>query len=199
MLWAVSLRQRAWVFCRPCTMCRWLDKARPRRLQRGLPVALRVKMNNTLLQSLRTAGVRPTAARIGVLQVIELAGSAGISADDVFRQMLERGTHVSTSTVYRIVQNLQSLGLLFCDRRDRHTLYRLRQSLLPPTTEVRLTCRQCGRSVLLPGEELRSELEVRAAEKGLRPFVADLVLQVDCLGYDGSGAAVDRLGCGVPP
>ena len=154
-------------------------------------------MNSTILQRLRTAGLRPTTARIGVLQVIEAAGSAGIGADDVFRQMLERGTHVSTSTVYRIVQNLQSLGLLLCDRRDRHTLYRLRQSLLPPTAEVRLTCRQCGRSVLLPGDELRSELEVRAAEKGLRPSVADLVLQVHCLGYGESGAAVDRVNCGV--
>ena len=57
-----------------------------------------------ILQRLRTAGLRPTAARIGVLQVIQAAGAAGIGADETFRQMLLRGTHVSTSTVYRIIR-----------------------------------------------------------------------------------------------
>lgn len=137
----------------------------------------------TMLQRLRTVGLRPTTARIGVLQVIQAAGSAGIRADEVFLQMLQRGTHVSASTVYRIVNELQTLGVLLHDRSDRrHTLFRLRPVAPPPTADVRIACRRCERSATLPGAQLRNELELRAAEKGLQPLTAGLVLQVDCLG-----------------
>lgn len=137
-----------------------------------------------ILQRLRAAGLRPTIARIGVLQVIQAAGAAGIGADETFRQMLLRGTHVSTSTVYRIIHELQALGVLLHDRGDRHSLYRLCPAVPPPSSEVRVACRRCDRSELLPGARLRSELELRAAERDLRPLAADLVLQVDCLGCD---------------
>ncbi|KQO16229.1 hypothetical protein ASF11_08460 [Acidovorax sp. Leaf76] len=141
----------------------------------------------TMLQRLRTAGLRPTTARIGVLQVIHSAGSAGIGADEAFHQMLLRGTHVSTSTVYRIIHELQTLGVLLHDRSDRrHTVYRLRPFAPPPSADVRMACRRCERSATLPGAQLRNELELRAAEVGLRPLVAGLVLQVDCLGCDGA-------------
>lgn len=143
-----------------------------------------------MLQRLRTAGLRPTTARIGVLQVIQTAGSAGIGADEAFHQMLLRGTHVSTSTVYRIIHELQTLGVLLHDRGDRrHTVYRLRPFVPAPSAEVRIACRRCDRSATLPGAQLRNELELRAAEKGLRPWVVDLVLQVDCLGCEGATAA----------
>lgn len=141
----------------------------------------------TMLQRLRTAGLRPTTARIGVLQVVQAAGSAGIGADDAFHQMLLRGTPVSTSTVHRIIHELQTLGVLLHDRRDRrHTVYRLRPFAPPPPADVRIACRRCERSATLPGAHLCNELELRAAEVGLRPLVADLVLQVDCLGCDGA-------------
>ncbi len=143
-----------------------------------------------VLQRLRTAGLRPTTARIGVLQVIQSAGSAGIAADDVFHQMLLRGTRVSTSTVYRIIQELQNLGVLLHDRSShRHAAYRLRPVASPLSTEVRVACRRCDRSAMVPGAQLRTELELCATERGLRPVTAGLVLQVDCLGCDGAAAA----------
>ncbi len=47
----------------------------------------------TVLQRLRAAGLRPTIARIGVLQVIEASGPERLSAEDVFRQMMLRRRH----------------------------------------------------------------------------------------------------------
>jgi Fe2+ or Zn2+ uptake regulation protein len=136
----------------------------------------------TLLQRLRDAGLRPTTARIGILQVIQAAGACGMAADDVFRQMLLRGTRVSVSTVYRAIHQLEFLGVLLHSRNDSmRTTYRLCPVQQQPAG-VRMACRGCARSVVLPGTQLRSELERRAAEQGMHPAMGELVFQVDCLG-----------------
>ena len=44
-----------------------------------------------VMERLRTSGIRPTIARIGVLQVIGAVAPGRICAEDVFRQMLLRG------------------------------------------------------------------------------------------------------------
>ncbi|MDZ7864972.1 Fur family transcriptional regulator [Acidovorax sp.] len=136
----------------------------------------------SLLQRLRDAGLRPTTARIGILQVIQAAGACGVAADEVFRQMLLRGTRVSVSTVYRAIQQLEFLGVLLQGRSEHslRTLYRLGPAA-QATEEVRMACRGCARSVALPGAQLRSEVERRAAEQGMHPAVGALVVQVDCL------------------
>ncbi|MFN3440442.1 MAG: Fur family transcriptional regulator [Acidovorax sp.] len=149
------------------------------------------------LQRLRAAGLRPTTARIGILQVIHAAGVRGIGADEVFRQMLLRGVHVSTSTVYRIIHELDSLGVLLHDRTDhRYTVYRLAPPALP-LHEVRVACRQCERFVVLPGAALRSELQSRAAHMGLSPLLEELVLQVQCLGRESGCESSAVSGCGT--
>lgn len=135
----------------------------------------------TLLQRLRDAGLRPTTARIGVLQVIQAAGACGVGADEVFRQMLLRGTRVSVSTVYRAIHQLEFLGVLLAGQGEGlRSTYRL-AAVDPAPPGVRMACRGCVRSVVLPGAQLRSELERRAAEQGMHPAVGELVVQVDCL------------------
>ena len=135
----------------------------------------------TLLQRLRDAGLRPTTARIGILQVIQAAGACGVGADEVFRQMLLRGTRVSVSTVYRAIHQLEFLGVLTTRQgAGMRTSYGL-APIDPAPAGVRMACRGCARSVVLPGTQLRSELERRAAEQGMHPAVGELVVQVDCL------------------
>lgn len=135
----------------------------------------------SLLQRLRDAGLRPTAARIGILQVIQAAGACGVAADEVFRQMLLRGTRVSVSTVYRAIHQLEFLGVLLHSRSDSmRATYRLCPLQQEPAG-VRMACRGCERSVLLPGAQLRSEVERRAAEQGMQPAMGELVFHVDCL------------------
>ena len=69
-------------------------------------------MSHSVLQHLRCAGQRPTVARIAILQVVQAAPAAGMAADEAYLRLLERGTRVSLSTVYRTFAQLQSAGLL---------------------------------------------------------------------------------------
>lgn len=69
-------------------------------------------VSHSVLQHLRRAGLRPTVARIAILQVVQAAPAPGIGADDAYLRLLERGTRASLSTVYRTFAQLQSVGLL---------------------------------------------------------------------------------------
>ncbi len=71
-----------------------------------------MSVSHSVLQHLRSAGLRPTMARIAILQVVQAAQAAGIGADDAYLRLLERGTRASLSTVYRTFAQLQSAGLL---------------------------------------------------------------------------------------
>lgn len=71
-----------------------------------------MRVPHSVLQHLRRAGQRPTVARIAILQVVQAAPAPGIGADDAYLRLLERGTRVSLSTVYRTFAQLQAAGLL---------------------------------------------------------------------------------------
>jgi len=66
----------------------------------------------SVLQHLRRAGLRPTVARIAILQVVQADPAPGIGADEAYLRLLQRGTRTSLSTVYRTLAQLQAAGLL---------------------------------------------------------------------------------------
>ena len=57
--------------------------------------------NVSVMQRLRASGLRPTVARIGVLQVLLSAAPHALSRDEIYRQLYLRGTPVSVGTVTR--------------------------------------------------------------------------------------------------
>ena len=65
-----------------------------------------------VLVRLRAAGMRPTVARIGVLQALDAEVPACICAEDLHRRMVLRGTRASIGTVYRVIHQLEANGLV---------------------------------------------------------------------------------------
>lgn len=61
---------------------------------------------------LRNARLRLSTARIGVMQVLQVAEPEPRGAEDVHRRMSERGTRTSLGTVYRATKDLAVHGLL---------------------------------------------------------------------------------------
>lgn len=63
-------------------------------------------------RELRKAGLKVTVPRLKILQLLEESGDRHMSAEDVYRKMLETGDDVSIATVYRVLTQFESAGLI---------------------------------------------------------------------------------------
>ncbi len=77
-------------------------------------------------QNLKQAGLKVTLPRLKVLQVLESAEPHHMSAEDVYRHLLETDDSVGLATVYRVLTQFQSAGIV--ERHnfdDGHAVYEL--------------------------------------------------------------------------
>ncbi len=65
-------------------------------------------------QELRKAGLKITLPRVKILQILESTekGSQHMSAEDVYRALLTAGEDVGLATVYRVLTQFESAGLV---------------------------------------------------------------------------------------
>jgi Fur family ferric uptake transcriptional regulator len=65
-------------------------------------------------QELRDAGLKVTLPRVKILQLMEQAdvSSRHFSAEDVYRALLEAGEDVGLATVYRVLTQFETAGLV---------------------------------------------------------------------------------------
>jgi Fur family ferric uptake transcriptional regulator len=64
---------------------------------------------------LRNAGLKVTLPRVKILQMLEASTDRHLSAEDVYKALLESGEDVGLATVYRVLTQFESAGLV-----DRH-------------------------------------------------------------------------------
>ncbi len=64
-------------------------------------------------KELRKAGLKVTLPRLKILEILESDQSAQhLSADDVYRELLAAGEDVGLATVYRVLTQFESAGLV---------------------------------------------------------------------------------------
>jgi len=61
---------------------------------------------------LRKAGLKATAARIRVLQLLEQSKSRHLSAEDIYKLLLDSGSEIGLATVYRVLSQFEDAGLV---------------------------------------------------------------------------------------
>tara|TARA_B100000902_G_scaffold62814_1_gene69712 strand:- start:1712 stop:2125 length:414 start_codon:yes stop_codon:yes gene_type:complete len=64
-------------------------------------------------KELRKAGLKVTLPRLKILEILESDdGARHLSADDVYRELLTAGEDVGLATVYRVLTQFESAGLV---------------------------------------------------------------------------------------
>jgi Fur family ferric uptake transcriptional regulator len=63
-------------------------------------------------QELRKAGLKITLPRLKILEILESASQRHLSAEDVYRDLLESGEEIGLATVYRVLTQFESAGLV---------------------------------------------------------------------------------------
>ncbi len=63
-------------------------------------------------QELRKAGLKVTLPRVKILQILENSEQRHLSAEDVYKALLEAGEDVGLATVYRVLTQFETAGLV---------------------------------------------------------------------------------------
>jgi Fur family transcriptional regulator, ferric uptake regulator len=64
-------------------------------------------------QQLKKAGLKITLPRLKVLQILEQSSIRHLSAEDIYRALVDMGEEVSLATVYRVLTQFEAAGLLY--------------------------------------------------------------------------------------
>ncbi|ABF12605.1 ferric iron uptake transcriptional regulator [Cupriavidus metallidurans] len=98
---------------------------------------------------LKRAGLRATSPRMHVLEVFRASERRHLSAEDVYRTMLELGIDAGLSTVYRVLNQLVQADILLRHSFESdHSVFELNEG----GHHDHLICLECGRV-----EEFRDE------------------------------------------
>ncbi len=93
-------------------------------------------------QQLKDAGLKITMPRLKVLQILEQSKAHHLSAENVYKALLDTGEDVGLATVYRVLAQFEAAGLI--DRHNfegGHSVYELSQG----DHHDHLVCVKCGR------------------------------------------------------
>ena len=63
-------------------------------------------------QDLRKAGLKVTHPRIRILELLETASPRHMSAEDIYRRLLEHSEDIGLATVYRVLTQFEAAGLV---------------------------------------------------------------------------------------
>lgn len=92
-------------------------------------------------QQLKAAGLKITLPRLKVLQLLEEANERHLSAEEVYKGLLDKGEEVSLATVYRVLTQFQTAGLVVRHNFEGgHSVFELCQG----EHHDHLVCVKCG-------------------------------------------------------
>ena len=93
-------------------------------------------------QDLKKAGLKATLPRIKILDILENSRQRHLSAEDVFKALLEGGEDVGLATVYRVLTQFEAAGLVRRHHFDEcHSVFELELG----EHHDHILCVKCGR------------------------------------------------------
>lgn len=96
-------------------------------------------MNNI---DLKKAGLKATLPRLKILELLENGDARHMSAEDVYKKLLELDEDVGLATVYRVLTQFESAGLVSRHHFDGgHSVFELNQG----AHHDHLVCDKCGK------------------------------------------------------
>ena len=77
-------------------------------------------------KNLRKAGLKVTLPRVRILEIFEQSSERHLSAEDIYNKIREAGDEVGLATVYRVLTQFESAGILMKQNfEDNYSVYEL--------------------------------------------------------------------------
>ncbi len=134
-------------------------------------------MNNNP-SDLKASGLKATLPRLKILEIFQNSPVRHLTAEDVYKILLNENMDVGLATVYRVLTQFEQAGLL--NRNHFETgkaIFELNQG----SHHDHLVCLDCGRVEEFYDEEIEKRQQKIAAERGFRIAEHALALYSNCI------------------
>lgn len=126
-------------------------------------------------QELRKAGLKVTLPRVKILQMLESNEQHHMSAEDVYKALIEAGDDVGLATVYRVLTQFESAGLVERHNFDGgHSVFEIARG----EHHDHMVCMDTGDVIEFHSEEIEALQKKIAADHGYSLEDHSLVLYV---------------------
>ena len=112
-------------------------------------------------KDLKEAGLKATLPRIRILQIMEESNLKHMSAEDIYRTLLESNEEVGLATVYRVLTQFETAGLVIRHHFDSgHSVFELNRG----GHHDHMICLKTGKVIEFKNEDIE-RLQSEIAEK----------------------------------
>jgi Fur family ferric uptake transcriptional regulator len=128
-------------------------------------------------QDIRKAGLKVTLPRVKILQILEGSSSRHLSAEDVYKELLEKGEEIGLATVYRVLTQFEAAGLVEKHNFEGgHSVFELNRG----THHDHIVCSQCGRVEEFVDELIEERQRAVAEARGFGIKGHSLIIFAEC-------------------
>jgi Fur family ferric uptake transcriptional regulator len=131
----------------------------------------------TNVHDLKTIGLKATGPRLRILKLFESSKVRHLSAEDVYRVLMNEEPDVGLATVYRVLTQFEQAGIL---KRHHFESGKAVFELNEGSHHDHLVCMQCGRVEEFYDAEIEKRQVRVAKERGFAIREHSLYLYADC-------------------
>lgn len=125
------------------------------------------------IDDLKNTGLKVTGPRLKILEVFQRGVQRHMTAEDVFRQLLQEGADIGLATVYRVLTQFEQAGLLHRNHFESgKAMYELNEG----QHHDHMVCLDCGRVEEFYDPEIEARQQAVAQAKGFE--IADHALSL---------------------
>ena len=126
---------------------------------------------------IRKAGLKVTLPRVKILQLLESSDKRHMSAEDVYRMLLDNGEEIGLATVYRVLTQFESAGLVCRHHFEGgQSVFELNRG----GHHDHIVCLKCGKVVEFMDEVIEERQRAIAKEKGFSIADHSLIIYGTC-------------------
>jgi Fur family ferric uptake transcriptional regulator len=126
---------------------------------------------------LRKAGLKVTLPRMKILEILETSDTRHMSAEDVYKVLLEGNEEIGLATVYRVLTQFEAAGLVTRHHFEGgHSVFEMNEG----HHHDHIVCNQCGKVVEFFDETIERCQEKVAKKAGFAIRDHSLIIYGDC-------------------
>ena len=127
-------------------------------------------------KAIKKAGLKVTHPRMAVLSILQNPGNQHISAEDVYKILMEKGEEIGLATVYRVLNQFDDAGII-----ERHHFEGGKSVFELSNREHHdhLVCLTCGKVIEFEDDLIEERQRSLAKKSGYKIVDHSLVLYVE--------------------